>query len=82
LCFVALSIAAAGRWSVSGDIDPTVVVFLASSLFGTVQLCGLSLIAEYIGRTYLQTLGRPLFLVDQVVSRPNVQSKEDDHASR
>jgi dolichol-phosphate mannosyltransferase len=81
LCFLALSIVAAGRWFASGDIEPNLVVFLSASLFGAVQLCGLSLIAEYAGRTYLQTLGRPLFLVDQIVSRPNGPSKEDDHAT-
>jgi polyisoprenyl-phosphate glycosyltransferase len=39
----------------------TVVVFL-----GGVQMLVLGLIGEYLGRTYMQTKGRPLFLIQEI----------------
>lgn len=36
--------------------------------FSTAQLLSLAVIGEYLGRTYMQTKSRPLFLIDQVVA--------------
>jgi dolichol-phosphate mannosyltransferase len=42
-------------------------ILLAVVFFGGVQLLILGILGEYVGRTFEQTRGRPLFLVDRVV---------------
>ncbi|MDP3196648.1 MAG: glycosyltransferase family 2 protein [Tabrizicola sp.] len=37
-------------------------------LFSTAQLTCLAILGEYVGRAYMQTKGRPLFLIEEVVS--------------
>jgi glycosyltransferase involved in cell wall biosynthesis len=81
LFFLLVSIVAIARWFASGDVGPNLVALLVGSLLGAIQLCGLSLVAEYVGRIYLQTLGRPLFLIDQILQCPKGPLKEDDYAS-
>ena len=36
--------------------------------FGIAQLVCLGIIGAYVGRTYMQVKGRPLFMIDQVAS--------------
>ena len=36
-------------------------------LFSTAQLTCLAILGEYVGRAYMQTKGRPLFLIEEVV---------------
>ena len=36
--------------------------------FSTAQLICLSIIGEYLGRTYMQVKGRPLFIIDEVIA--------------
>jgi dolichol-phosphate mannosyltransferase len=38
--------------------------------FGIAQLGCLGIIGSYVGRTYMQVKGRPLFMIDEVVSPP------------
>ena len=38
--------------------------------FGVGQLGCLAIIGAYLGRTYMQVKGRPLFLIDEVVGSP------------
>ncbi len=81
LAFLMLACIAVRQWLAAGDFGPILPGLLAASLLGAAQLFGLALIAEYAGRIYLQTLGRPLYLVDQIVRCPNSRSEETDRAS-
>jgi dolichol-phosphate mannosyltransferase len=38
--------------------------------FSTAQLLSLAIIGEYLGRTYMQAKGRPLYLIDEVLRAP------------
>jgi len=44
-------------------------LLLAIAFFGGLQLLVLGILGEYVGRTFEQTRGRPIFLVDRVVRR-------------
>jgi dolichol-phosphate mannosyltransferase len=43
----------------------------AIAVLGSVQLIMLGIIGEYLGRLYDQSLGRPLFIIDEMVGRPH-----------
>lgn len=46
--------------------------------FGSMQLFALAVIGEYLGRTYMQTKGRPLFLIDEVLVHNNAHPESVD----
>jgi hypothetical protein len=54
----------------------TVVTFLSG-----VQLLVLGVIGEYLGRMYEQVKGRPLFIIDEIIS-PNRVEAEEGHFGR
>ncbi len=68
--FVAMLIAAFVllTWLVYGSVVPG-FAFLALSVaaFSGVQLLSLGLIGEYLGRLYFNALGKPQYLIDQVI---------------
>jgi hypothetical protein len=39
-------------------------------IFASVQLFALAVIGEYLGRVYMQTKQRPLFIIREIVSAP------------
>jgi polyisoprenyl-phosphate glycosyltransferase len=45
-------------------------VFLGMLIFASVQLFALAVIGEYLGRIYIQTKQRPLFIIREIVSIP------------
>ncbi len=58
---------------------------LITVFFGVSQLGCLAILGAYLGSTYMQVKGRPLYLVDQVVrpGRPRAQAGNDgDHGRR
>lgn len=42
-------------------------LLIAIVLMGSLQLLMLGILGEYLGRIYIQTRGRPVFLIDKVV---------------
>jgi hypothetical protein len=42
--------------------------------FGVGQLGCLAIIGAYVGRLYQQAKGRPLYMIDELVSRPPLES--------
>jgi glycosyltransferase involved in cell wall biosynthesis len=46
--------------------------------FGVAQLGALAIIGAYVERIYMQSKGRPLYLVDEVISSPEAAHPRDD----
>jgi dolichol-phosphate mannosyltransferase len=62
--------ALAGFWT--GRVTPGwTSLALMMVTFGIAQLGCLGIIGSYVGRTYMQVKGRPLFMIDEVVSPPD-----------
>lgn len=60
--FLALSMKVMGLFTVPGWASLVLVV----CLLGGIQLCVLGLIGEYLGRTYEEALGRPIYIVSDL----------------
>lgn len=57
-------------WLFLGTVRGWASIFLAMLIFASVQLFSLAVIGEYLGRVYMQTKQRPLFIVREIVSAP------------
>lgn len=57
-------------WLVIGAVQGWTSLVLMFLSFSGVQLLCLSVIGEYVGRTYMQTKNRPLFVLRQIVASP------------
>ncbi len=44
---------------------------LITIFFGTAQLACMAIFGAYLGRTYMQVKGRPLCMIDEVVTNPS-----------
>jgi glycosyltransferase involved in cell wall biosynthesis len=45
-------------------------IVVATSLFSSVQLIVLGIMGEYLGRLYIESKRRPMFIIDQVIRHP------------
>jgi dolichol-phosphate mannosyltransferase len=50
-------------------------VMAVTLLLGSIQLIILGLIGEYIGRTYVESKRRPLYVIEDIAGRPGVLSR-------
>ena len=50
-------------------------MFLSMLIFASVQLFSLAVIGEYLGRIYMQTKQRPLFIIREIVSAPSANEQ-------
>jgi glycosyltransferase involved in cell wall biosynthesis len=71
----ALAAVAIGAYAIVGFFTGHVVpgwtsLALIVVFFSTVQLASLGILGAYIGRIFLQVKGRPLFLIDEIVTSP------------
>jgi glycosyltransferase involved in cell wall biosynthesis len=57
-------------WLYLGAVRGWTSMFLGMLIFAAVQLFSLAIIGEYLGRVYMQTKQRPLFIVREIVSAP------------
>src|SRR5215471_2178919 len=55
-------------WFYLGTVRGWASVFLGMLIFASVQLFALAVIGEYLGRIYMQTKQRPLFIIREIVS--------------
>ena len=55
-------------WLYLGAVRGWTSMFLGMLIFAAVQLFSLAIIGEYLGRVYMQTKQRPLFIVREIVS--------------
>jgi dolichol-phosphate mannosyltransferase len=55
-------------WLYLGTVAGWTSLLLTMLIFGSVQLFSLAVIGEYLGRVYMQTKQRPLFIIREIVS--------------
>jgi dolichol-phosphate mannosyltransferase len=55
-------------WFFLGTVPGWASIFLGMLIFSSIQLFCLSVIGEYLGRIYMQTKQRPLFVIREIVS--------------
>ena len=86
--FVALAISAYifVNWLVNGSVVPGFAFLgLSIAVFAGIQLLSLGLIGEYLGRLYFNALGKPQYLVDQIVEHgdaaPTTAAAEAEEAA-
>lgn len=58
-------------WLYLGAVRGWTSIFLAMLIFASVQLFSLAVIGEYLGRIYMQTKQRPLFIIREIVAVPS-----------
>jgi dolichol-phosphate mannosyltransferase len=68
LCAMLLLIYVFGRWVSGVPVHGWASLMGVVLLIGSAQLFVLSLIGEYLGRLYIESKRRPLFLVDEIAS--------------
>jgi glycosyltransferase involved in cell wall biosynthesis len=71
-----LSIFVLLSWLYLGAIKGWTSMFLALLIFASVQLFALAVIGEYLGRIYMETKQRPLFIIREIVSAPTAVKKQ------
>lgn len=82
VCFVLSGVVAAYvlyAWFALSVIRGWTSVLLVFLLFTGVQLLVLGIIGEYVGRTYVESKRRPLFIVREVVSGARVMAQRDEY---
>jgi glycosyltransferase involved in cell wall biosynthesis len=57
-------------WLFLGTVQGWTSIFLAMLIFASVQLFALAVMGEYLGRVYMQTKQRPLFIIREIVAAP------------
>jgi polyisoprenyl-phosphate glycosyltransferase len=57
-------------WLYLGVVAGWTSMFLGMLIFSSVQLFSLGIIGEYLGRVYMQTKQRPLFIIREIVTAP------------
>jgi polyisoprenyl-phosphate glycosyltransferase len=68
-------------WLYLSPVPGWTSIFLSMLIFGSVQLFCLAIIGEYLGRVYLETKHRPLFIIREIMSKsPNL--KQDSIKAR
>jgi glycosyltransferase involved in cell wall biosynthesis len=55
-------------WLYLGTVHGWASLFLVMLIFASVQLFALAVIGEYLGRVYMQTKQRPLFIIREIMS--------------
>jgi dolichol-phosphate mannosyltransferase len=56
-----------GSWFAGLAVQGWASIMATMLIIGSVQLIVIGILGEYIGRLYMQSKARPLFIVDQVL---------------
>ena len=67
---------ALASWIFGGTVPGWTSVIITSMILGSAQLLVLGIFGEYLGRLYIETKRRPLYIIDRIVS----QGQEDNWA--
>ena len=59
-----------GSWIRGGAVEGWTSLMTIVVILGSAQMFVLGMIGEYLGRTYIETKRRPLFLIQDIVRRP------------
>jgi len=63
-------------WVFLGTVQGWTSILLGMLIFSSVQLLALAVIGEYLGRIYMQTKQRPLFIIREIVSvKPAIERR-------
>jgi len=65
-----------GSWALGGTIQGWASLSTIMLTVGSVQLLVLGILGEYLGRLYVQSKGRPLFIVDTVYTSARTVKRE------
>src|SRR5215472_6472126 len=74
-----------GSWALGHVVEGWTSLLTVVLILGSTQLILFGLLGEYVGRLYLETKRRPLFVVDQVLTQDKsaaAASPESSRASR
>lgn len=61
-----------GSWIIGRTVDGWTSLMVVTLTLGSSQLLVVGLLGEYLGRLYLESKGRPLFIIDSIVSQGDV----------
>ena len=70
-----------GSWALGHVVEGWTSLLTVVLILGSTQLILFGLLGEYVGRLYLETKRRPLFVIDQVVMQ-NTTGSEPYRAAR
>jgi dolichol-phosphate mannosyltransferase len=70
-----VGIGAVISWILSGTVPGWTSLTLLVVMISSVQLLVLGLIGEYVGRTYIQSKNRPLFVISHIHRRPRLPDR-------
>ena len=76
-----VGIGAVISWILSGTVPGWTSLTLLVVMISSVQLLVLGLIGEYVGRTYIQSKNRPLFVISHIHRRPRLPDRSPPSAS-
>jgi polyisoprenyl-phosphate glycosyltransferase len=65
-----------GSWAIGHVVEGWTSLLTVVLILGSTQLILFGLLGEYVGRLYLETKRRPLFVIDQVLTRDAAVSQE------
>jgi dolichol-phosphate mannosyltransferase len=71
-----LAIYALAQWSLGDTIAGWTSLILVVVLFGSIQLLCLGIMGSYVGRTYLESKRRPLFVIREVITQAGLRQGE------
>jgi polyisoprenyl-phosphate glycosyltransferase len=77
---VLLGLFALYSWVFFGAVRGWTSLVLLLLTFSSIQLLCLSIIGEYVGRTYMQTKDRPLFILRQIAVSPRSDANIHQHS--
>jgi len=64
-----LLVYALGAWAAGETVQGWTSLMVIVLVLGSVQLLSLGVFGEYLGRLYMESKQRPLFIIDEVVRR-------------
>ena len=71
-----------GSWALGHVVEGWTSLLTVVLILGSTQLILFGLLGEYVGRLYLETKRRPLFVIDQVLTQSKSAAAPSPESSR